>query len=87
VRNLRSEQTGYWFILPWLLGLLLFTLGPMLFSLMLAFCKWDIITGLSSIEWVGLDNFKQMFQDNLFYQSLRLSWRLLYQAALSRSLA
>lgn len=74
MRNSKSERTGYLFILPWLLGLLLFTIGPMLFSLLLAFSKWDIITGVKSIEWVGLDNFRAIFQDDLFYQSLKVTF-------------
>ncbi|MDU7475785.1 MAG: sugar ABC transporter permease [Paenibacillus macerans] len=74
MRNSKSERAGYLFILPWLLGLLLFTIGPMLFSLLLAFSKWDIITGVKSIEWVGLDNFRAIFQDDLFYQSLKVTF-------------
>lgn len=74
MRNSKSERAGYLFILPWLIGLLLFTIGPMLFSLLLAFSKWDIITGVKSIEWVGLDNFTTMFHDDLFYQSLKVTF-------------
>ncbi|MDR9853156.1 sugar ABC transporter permease [Paenibacillus sp. VCA1] len=74
MRNPRSEKAGYLFILPWFLGLLLFTLGPMVFSLILSFSKWDIITGIRSIEFVGLDNFKAIFHDELFYQSLKVTF-------------
>ncbi|MET3543539.1 multiple sugar transport system permease protein [Paenibacillus favisporus] len=74
MRNSRSERAGYLFILPWFLGLLLFTLGPMLFSFVLSFSKWDIITGIGSIEFVGLDNFKAIFHDELFYQSLKVTF-------------
>ena len=38
----------------WLIGLFVFTLIPMLFSLFLSFCKWDIVTGLSTIQFIGL---------------------------------
>nr|WP_145157897.1 sugar ABC transporter permease [Paenibacillus terrae] len=74
MRNSRSERAGYLFILPWFMGLLLFTLGPMLFSFVLSFSKWDIITGIGSIEFVGLDNFKAIFHDELFYQSLKVTF-------------
>lgn len=74
MRNSRSERAGYLFILPWFLGLFIFTLGPMLFSLVLSFSKWDIITGIGSIEFVGLDNFKAIFHDELFYQSLKVTF-------------
>ncbi|MGO4787296.1 carbohydrate ABC transporter permease [Paenibacillus sp. 2KB_20] len=74
MRKSKSDWAGYLYIMPWLLGLLLFTIGPMLFSLLLAFSKWDIITGVQSIEWVGLDNFKAIFHDELFYQSLKVTF-------------
>jgi multiple sugar transport system permease protein len=70
----KSERAGYWFILPWLLGLLLFTLGPMLFSLVLSFSKWDVITGVDSIRFIGLDNFRAIFHDELFWQSLKVTF-------------
>ncbi|MGG4340648.1 carbohydrate ABC transporter permease [Paenibacillus lautus] len=74
MRKSKSDWAGYLYIMPWLLGLLVFTIGPMLFSLLLAFSKWDIITGVQSIEWVGLDNFKAIFHDELFYQSLKVTF-------------
>lgn len=59
---------GYIFILPWLLGMLFFTGGPIVASLLLSFCKWDLIT---KIQWVGLDNYVRMFsQDPRFWKSL-----------------
>lgn len=73
-QKIRSQKTGYLFILPWFLGLLIFTIGPMIFSLILSFSKWDIITGIDSIEFVGLDNFVNIFHDELFYQSLKVTF-------------
>ncbi len=74
MNNTKSDRAGYWFILPWLLGLIIFTLGPMIFSLILSFSKWDVITGVESIQYVGLDNFKAIFHDPLFYQSLKVTF-------------
>jgi multiple sugar transport system permease protein len=73
-QQIRSQKTGYLFILPWFLGLLIFTIGPMIFSLILSFSKWDIITGIDSIQFVGLDNFVNIFHDELFYQSLKVTF-------------
>jgi multiple sugar transport system permease protein len=73
-QKIRSQKTGYLFILPWFLGLLIFTIGPMIFSLILSFSKWDIITGIDSIQFVGLDNFVNIFHDELFYQSLKVTF-------------
>ncbi|MCR8632543.1 carbohydrate ABC transporter permease [Paenibacillus radicis (ex Xue et al. 2023)] len=61
----RSDNTaGYVFIFPWLFGFLAFSIIPIAASLYLAFTKYDI---LSPPEWVGLDNFKEMFMEDSRY--------------------
>ncbi|HRF42256.1 MAG TPA: sugar ABC transporter permease, partial [Saprospiraceae bacterium] len=47
--------------------LLLFVLFPIVFSVVLAFHKWNII---SPMEYVGLDNIQRLFQDRLFWKSV-----------------
>lgn len=64
---------GYIFIAPAIIGLLCFNFGPMLFSLGVSFTKWDVIT---EKEFIGLENYIQLFQDPLFFQSLKVT--LLY---------
>lgn len=67
----REAIEGYLFLLPWLLGFLLLTLGPVLASLSLSFTDWQV--GLR-INFVGLDNYVQMFtKDNQFWQSLQVT--------------
>ncbi|MFB3896113.1 MAG: extracellular solute-binding protein [bacterium] len=58
---------GYLFIAPWLLGLLIFILGPIIASFLLSFSEYDI---LSSPKWIGLKNFQKLFTDPLFTKSL-----------------
>src|SRR5258706_14721627 len=41
--RLREIRTGYLFILPWVIGFLLFTAGPMLASLYLSFTDYNVI--------------------------------------------
>jgi multiple sugar transport system permease protein len=63
-RNIR----GFFFILPWLVGFVLFTLGPFLGSLYLSFTSWRLV---GPIQWVGLDNYVQLLTaDARFAQSL-----------------
>jgi multiple sugar transport system permease protein len=57
----------YLFILPWALGFLAFTLGPIIASFVLGFMEYDLA---SPARFIGLDNFKELFQDPLFYTSL-----------------
>lgn len=59
----REALTGYLVIAPWLIGFVLFTAGPMVFALYLTFTKWDLI---SSPQWAGLANFKQLVHDGVF---------------------
>jgi multiple sugar transport system permease protein len=60
-RRGRDNLAGYAFLSPWLLGLLGITALPMLLSLYLSFTNYDVLTPLSEVEWVGLDNYRRMF--------------------------
>jgi multiple sugar transport system permease protein len=67
----RAEQrAGFLFILPWIVGVVIFLLGPMLVSLLLAFSSWDVI---GPAKWVGLGNFQEMAADERFVTSLRVT--------------
>jgi multiple sugar transport system permease protein len=55
------------FILPWFIGLVLFTLYPMLASLYYSFTEYHPI---KPTEWVGLRNYGAMLTDKLFWVSL-----------------
>jgi len=59
---------------PWIAGLFLFTLIPMLFSLVLSMCKWDIVTGLQTIEFIGVRNFERIFADRKFWKALEVTF-------------
>lgn len=67
----RETITFYLLIAPWLLGFLLFVLGPMLASLGISFTRWDL---LSPAKLIGLDNYEKLFtRDPLFWQSLKVT--------------
>lgn len=63
----REAISFYLFILPWVVGFLVFTLGPIVASLVLSFTEYDII---QAPRFTGLANFRELFQDELFYTSL-----------------
>ncbi|HXF63238.1 MAG TPA: sugar ABC transporter permease [Caldilineaceae bacterium] len=60
----------YLFISPWIIGFLVFTAGPMVASIAISFMRWELI---SPPEFVGLSNWKAMFSDDLFWQSLKVT--------------
>ncbi|MCG9895834.1 MAG: extracellular solute-binding protein [Fimbriimonadaceae bacterium] len=50
----RETAWGYLFISPWILGFLIFTIGPMVASLFFAFTQYNVLT---EARWVGWKNF------------------------------
>lgn len=73
-RTLRQKQenrAGYIFILPWLIGVVVFTAGPMIFSLLMSVSEWDIIR---PARFRGLGNYQEMASvDPTFWTSLRVT--------------
>jgi multiple sugar transport system permease protein len=59
---------GYLLVAPIALGLLIFTLGPILASLYLSFTSWDLF---GAPEWNGLGNYARMLSDDLFLKAMR----------------
>lgn len=66
----RRTINGYLFISPFILGVLFWVLYPALMAAWLSFQEWNLIT---PSKYVGLKNFKTMFNDKLFWQSLRVT--------------
>lgn len=71
-RARREEREFYLFILPWIIGLILFDAGPIVASLALSFTNWSL---LSAPQWVGLANYTHMSTDPLFFKAL---WNSIY---------
>jgi multiple sugar transport system permease protein len=63
----REAVTGWLFALPWILGFLLFTAGPMLYSLYTSFTRYNLIR---APQWIGLRNYENIAQDPMFFKSL-----------------
>ena len=53
-----DNVAGYLFLLPWLIGLVVFTVGPMVASLYLSFTDYNL---LEAAKWVGWDNYTKLF--------------------------
>jgi multiple sugar transport system permease protein len=58
----RETAWGFVFIGPWLIGLLLFTAGPMIASLVLSLTDFDLVHP-TAVRFVGLDNYVRMTTD------------------------
>ena len=67
MKAIRSNLIGYSFILPNLIGYAIFVFIPVIFSFVLSVMKWD--GSRAPMEFVGLSNFVQIFNDRIFVQS------------------
>ena len=68
---LSPKWAPYVFLSPFLLLFLVFGVFPLVFSLYLAFQSWEPAAGLSTMKFVGLENFSFALQDEWFWKSLK----------------
>jgi multiple sugar transport system permease protein len=67
----RDNKAGYLFLLPWLIGLVLITLGPLIASLYLSFTNYSLIQAPS---WVGFENYVRMLSDPRLHKALAVTF-------------
>jgi ABC-type sugar transport system permease subunit/ABC-type glycerol-3-phosphate transport system substrate-binding protein len=70
--------SGFLFISPWLLGFLIFTAGPILVSLFLSFCDYDV---LHPAKWVGLGNYVELATTDKDHFG-KAAWNVAYLAGI-----
>lgn len=65
-KSAKKTIIAYSFIMPNLVGFVIFTFIPIVFSLLLSFCEWD--SG-NPITFVGFDNFITLFTKDLSFRA------------------
>lgn len=79
------KKEALWFyllVLPWLIGFVTLTFGPMIYSFVLGLTDWDLFT---DPKFIGLDNYIKLFtKDNVFWKTV---FNTLYYAFISVPLA
>ncbi|HEV2781142.1 MAG TPA: sugar ABC transporter permease [Actinophytocola sp.] len=89
--TLRRTETrwGYFFLSPWIVGMVLFTAGPMVASLLLSFTEYDLINEPKA---VGTANYAELLEDpkvgtavwnTLFYTALHVPLQIALALALA----
>ncbi|HUL43678.1 MAG TPA: sugar ABC transporter permease [Bacteroidota bacterium] len=63
----KNDRQAYLFVMPYVLYFLAFVAYPLIFSIVLMFNRWNIVTPM---EWIGIRNFVRMIHDPLFFKSL-----------------
>ena len=71
----QEERAGFLFLSPWILGLIVVTIGPMAASLYLSFTDYSL---LQPPKWVGLENFSRMMDDARLLNSLKVTFLFVF---------
>lgn len=64
----RETRWAYAFLSPWIIGFLAFIAGPMIWSLIMSFQRYDVLT---PARWVGTENYERLLADG---QAHRAFW-------------
>lgn len=72
-RKFKENYGGYAYIAPWLIGFLLLSAWPMIYSFYLSFTNYNMF---GSPQWIGTKNYKQIFTTDLnFKKSLMTTFK------------
>jgi len=67
----REAFAGYLFISPWLIGFIVFFIGPIIASFVLSFTQWNIV---GTPEWIGFKNYVDIFtSDPRFVKAVQVT--------------
>ena len=66
----RNMLLGYAFILPWFIGLLVFTAWPVIYSMYLSLCKVAVTTGGIDAQFMGFVNYVEAFRGDVNWSGL-----------------
>ncbi|GAB3498481.1 sugar ABC transporter permease [Spirosoma knui] len=69
-----KKAIPYWLVSPYILYFCVFVAFPVVFSVVLTFHSWNII---SPMKFVGLDNYIRLVNDRLFWQAIWNTLRFL----------
>ena len=70
-QEIKENIAGYMFLIPWFIGIFVFTAYPMIWSLWLSLTDNSILRPVTSF--IGFDNFVRLWNDPVFWISLRVT--------------
>ena len=84
-RRNQQRLTPWLFLAPGIFMFAVYVIWPIFESFWLSFFDWD---GLGQKEWIGTENYVELFDDDAFYTSLKnnVIWLLLYLLAVPAGL-
>ena len=70
-KTLRDNLVAYSFLLPSLVGVLCFSMIPLIISLYVSLTDWNFTKGIGNWNFIGLQNFKNLWTDEWFIASIK----------------
>jgi ABC-type sugar transport system permease subunit len=64
----RKSWAGYAFVAPALILLIIFALGPFLFTIWVSLHSWNMLTPVSEMPWVGTTNYRYLLNDDALFR-------------------
>lgn len=84
---IRRERFIAWsYVLPTVIIILALTIFPLVYSLRLSFCRWDMTTFGSHPQFIGLKNYARLFIDGRFYNAVTKTGIIVISALVAQTL-
>lgn len=80
--KLQQTKQYYWFALPGVLSFAGLVGGAFLYNIYLSFNNWQ---GIGTPEWVGLENYKNLIHDRVFWVSFLHAFEFIFAMSLAPS--
>lgn len=68
MQTAKQRRTAFILLLPWIITLAVFWVYPLCYALWLSFNRYHTLNG--SAEWIGLENYRNVFSDRIFLKAL-----------------
>lgn len=78
----KRSKYAYFFLIPFIIVFLVFSLYPILYSIYLSFCEMDALSG--NTKFIGLANYERLLSSGYFLESIGNTLKYLYDSAFER---
>lgn len=82
----RERFIAWSYVLPTVIIILALTIFPLVYSLRLSFCRWDMTTFGSHPQFIGLKNYARLFIDGRFYNAVTKTGIIVISALVAQTL-
>jgi multiple sugar transport system permease protein len=86
-QDLTETLMGFFFVGPLLIGLLVLTFIPIIASIIFSFSDWSLVQSFDQLKFIGLENYKKLFNDPVFLKSLTNNFVLIIAVPLTMSIS